>query len=75
VSSAFLKPRQVTVKRCADHVIIDCDVDGEHTAIVWQQLNDDISRNTIGEPYVGTPAMPSWIRTWVVSVGDDVAGL
>jgi hypothetical protein len=38
----------VKVKRCADHVIIDCHVDGERTNILWQQLNDDISRNTLG---------------------------
>jgi hypothetical protein len=96
--------RQVTVKRCDGHVIIDCNCDIERTSVVWQQLNDDISRSTLGgnhfalahvyirliffgflmnviillsttAPYEGSPAMPSWIRTWVVTVADDVMGM
>jgi hypothetical protein len=43
---------KVFMKRAEDHVIITCDVDHERVKILWQQLNEDISRNTLGEVFL-----------------------
>ncbi len=66
-------PRTI-IKRTEDHVLIMCEVETTRVKALWLQLNDDISRNTLGEPFVPSPKWPGWIRTWAVSIADEVAG-
>ena len=63
------------MKRTDDQVMINFEVEYDKTKLIWQQLNDDISRNTLGEAYEPSPNMPEWIRSWTVSVADEVAGM
>ena len=42
-------PKAIVKRMADDSVYISCEVETERIGILWQQLNDDISRNTTGE--------------------------
>jgi len=45
----FGRMPKVFMQRTEDHVIITCEVSHEKVKLLWHQLNEDISRNTLGE--------------------------
>ena len=63
------------IKKCVDHVLIIAEINSDRVEDTWHALNDDISRNTCGEPFIKSTEIPGWIKSWAIYTGDDVAGM